>query len=408
MLGQQQLQDARRYWEMERGTEWFRGHPVISAGVDLSKCIPLRLYGDGAEAFRNPACMESSSTYPSVDAWGNPLGSGLEGTKIAGEYSFVLDGVQADQDYLKILFDLQHVFSRQQCCHFCKAIQWVRADMPPTGDNDPELLYTRLVNVNEFIRLNGPTPLTSIVGFDPWRLYPDVMHILHLAVIPDAVVSVFLEYTDDESIFSGSKRDDRLEELWQLYRSWCEDGQIAERAQRKLFSTAILKNNQYVEISQKVMNATACRYMIFFLAVLGEMALQKLGPQAGNFHYWIAGVCWAFASMERIMLHGDRFLSRSDCERFYNDYLVMRGGYNHLAQRALSLQLPRWHCRPKLHQWEHTVMDYLPRNPRYYSNFLGEDFIRRAKALAVKSHPNWMARHVLLRYVLQFCLALRE
>ena len=37
-------------------------------------------------------------------------------------------------------------------------------------------------------------------------------------------------------------------------------------------------------------------------------------------------------------------------------------------------------------------MDYLPRNPRYYSNFLGEDFIRRAKALAVKSHPNWMAR----------------
>ena len=239
-------------------------------------------------------------------------------------------------------------------------------------------------------------------------LYPDVMHILHLAVIPDAVASVFLEYTDDESIFSGSKRDDRLEELWQLYRSWCEDGQIAERAQRKLFSTAILKNNQYVEISQKVMNATACRYMIFFLAVLGEMALQKLRPQAGNFHYWIAGACWAFASMERIMLHGDRFLSRSDCERFYNDYLVMRGGYNHLAQRALSLQLPRWHCRPKLHQWEHTVMDYLPRNPRYYSNFLGEDFIRRAKALAVKSHPNWMARHVLLRYVLQFCLALRE
>ena len=28
-------------------------------------------------------------------------------TKIAGDYWFVLDGVQADQDYLKILFDLQ-------------------------------------------------------------------------------------------------------------------------------------------------------------------------------------------------------------------------------------------------------------------------------------------------------------
>ena len=49
-----------------------------------------------------------------------------------------------------------------------------------------------------------------------------------------------------------------------------------------------------------------------------------------------------------------------------------------------------------------------PAKPTLLLKFLGEDFIRRAKALAVKSHPNWMARHVLLRYVLQFCLALRE
>ena len=55
-----------------------------------------------------------------------------------------------------------------------------------------------------------------------------------------------------------------------------------------------------------------------------------------------------------------------------------------------------------------SVLGSEPYDSIYYSNFLGEDFIRRAKALAVKSHPNWMARHVLLRYVLQFCLALRE
>ena len=107
--------------------------------IEISHHTRNVLYLDGL--LNSP--KQGSSTYPSVDAWGNPLGSGLEGTKIAGEYSFVLDGVQADQDYLKILFDLQRVFSRQQCCHFCKAIQWVRADMPPTGDNDPELLYTR-------------------------------------------------------------------------------------------------------------------------------------------------------------------------------------------------------------------------------------------------------------------------
>ena len=47
---------------------------------------------------------------------------------------------------------------------------------------------------------------------------------------------------------------------------------------------------------------------------------------------------------------------------------------------------------------------FLPKNPKYYHNFLNEDYIRRAKKLAIRSHPNFMARHVLFRYAVQTCL----
>ena len=47
---------------------------------------------------------------------------------------------------------------------------------------------------------------------------------------------------------------------------------LAERAQKKLFTTSVLKPDagRYVELSQKVLNATAARYMLFWIASLAK------------------------------------------------------------------------------------------------------------------------------------------
>ena len=74
--------DLKQFWEMERATKWFQEHPILSETwskiqfrssvsrdflsliliqktytkdprTKLSNCIPMRLYGDGAEAQRN-------------------------------------------------------------------------------------------------------------------------------------------------------------------------------------------------------------------------------------------------------------------------------------------------------------------------------------------------------------------
>ena len=102
-----------------------------------------------------------------------------------------------------------------------------------------------------------------------------------------------------------------------------------------------------------------------------------------------------------------RILSNDECLQFETAYITYRSAYDKLTSSALQRRVCRWPCRPKQHQLEHMTFELLPLNPRHVSNFLNEDAIRRTKALAAKSHPAYMSRHVLFKYVLQQSLQWR-
>lgn len=72
----------------------------------------------------------------------------------------------------------------------------------------------RLTSTQEFIQLNGATPLTSVPGFSLWRslalktscgvvewksgfrgLMPDLLHIADLGVTQDAILSALIEWS---------------------------------------------------------------------------------------------------------------------------------------------------------------------------------------------------------------------
>lgn len=114
-----------------------------------------------------------------------------------------------------------------------------------------------------FIAVNGASPLTTIPGFTPWRvllwkravkvceifpmfthqsivdkgcvftvvdwpwasegIYPDLLHILDLAIYLDCYASSLLHWTDDASIFGGRSRDERLHAIYRKYLTWCVD-----------------------------------------------------------------------------------------------------------------------------------------------------------------------------------------
>ena len=88
--------------------------------------------------------------------------------------------------------------------------------------------------------------------------------------------------------------------------------------------------------------------------------------------------------------------------------MIYRSGYNKLAEWALSRSLCRWPLRPKNHYVEHWVLDTSPQNARYLHNYLQEDMIRRIKNLVAKSHPAFLSKHVMFKYVLQRTLSWAE
>lgn len=54
-------------------------------------------------------------------------------------------------------------------------------------------------------------------------IYPDYMHIVHLALGVDCMSSVLLDLTDDGmNLIAGTNRDQRLKHVWDSYREWCE------------------------------------------------------------------------------------------------------------------------------------------------------------------------------------------
>ena len=60
----------------------------------------------------------------------------------SGSWKGVLEAVQADLDYLKLMFELTRTCSHQLFCHYCDSIQWLsnRSGIGPL--NNRESLYT--------------------------------------------------------------------------------------------------------------------------------------------------------------------------------------------------------------------------------------------------------------------------
>ncbi len=70
---------------------------------------------------------------------GKPIFEAADGS---GSWKAVLEAVQSDLDYLRLMFNLTRTSSHQLFCHYCDSIQWLsnRSEIGPL--NNKENLYT--------------------------------------------------------------------------------------------------------------------------------------------------------------------------------------------------------------------------------------------------------------------------
>lgn len=111
----------------------------------------------------------------------------------------------------------------------------------------------------------------------------------------------------------------------------------------------------------------------------------------------------ALAGMERLQLQRGRWFPEHIAAEFRQCYMVYRRCLNDLADHAISAGLMRWHMRPKAHMLGHMAFQFVPRNPRYFHVYLDEDFVARTKRVAEASHPVFVSRLAMFRYILHVC-----
>lgn len=213
----------------------------------------------------------------------------MAGSPIGGYvfYCGILEGLQSDQDFLRCLFSLDRTAARQCFCMYCDSLQWVTLRSPINELNNLESLYTifgpregdcEIITPDHWIRLHGETPLCKIIGWDPsrhqssrWQLFfiwvpvyfvnlgkkttimifgqpspgifPDYMHIMHLACSVDAICSILLDLTD------GGNRDQQLSQLWESYRKWREDARFLDQTTFSWWTKVLFKNDPVEKVN---------------------------------------------------------------------------------------------------------------------------------------------------------------
>ena len=173
----------------------------------LNTChCPSAILGDGHHPHHDPFGRLFDDQY-------HPDLASLAGTEIIPSYKAVLEGIQCDQEYCKLIFGLNHYYNRKQCCHLCNVIQWTSRCPAPGESNDPNDLYTnfaadetrtnpscslvwflflqhvfagtvwrkhgcrvwttgeyiRIVDLATFIQIHGQSAMSRVIGFSPDR-----------------------------------------------------------------------------------------------------------------------------------------------------------------------------------------------------------------------------------------------
>ena len=121
-------------------------------------------------------------------------------------------------------------------------------------------------DASDWIEIHGETPWTKLPAFDPWRIYPDVLHVLDLAIAPDSIGSFLLFATDNGS------RDQGLDTIRMQSFQWASEIKLGCEylANPKLFTSKVLQSSSttYPAISQKFLKGAAARMMCYFICGL--------------------------------------------------------------------------------------------------------------------------------------------
>lgn len=454
--------DATSYWQCVRDRSgWFSNHPASTVPRDQwDKLIPISLYGDEVQSFRNTeggvvACvawtpdfavrMPTMSRYFALCAWPEhyacaetyddllralaPRLSAMCSPTVETfawrkkGYRFVYSSTQGDLKWIAEKYGF-HNFRSNSFCSFCECKK---------DDPDPSMtigdfkltakhLQTEMNHETFFQRLGKApeefSPLFLIAGARMDRIAHDICHSQFLGTgkTLNGSLLTYLCEANAFCAFGGGKYQQCMDAaLRHAYKAFC-DWQRARKlwVSQPRFTASRLHRTLRTAYPQLSSKAVAGKTISYWLADVCVSWAQR--PASSDLDQAVAYCATSYTSMLRAIDESPVVLSQEQAEAVFQhgvQHLQVYAYLNLLSASTVGYQAQNralWLLLPKHHHMQHMVMECRRSriNPNSFNLLTAESFIGVMGRVSKTCHRTSLSLRVLERYKLLFSLHLRR
>ncbi|CAE7210730.1 unnamed protein product, partial [Symbiodinium necroappetens] len=274
---------------------------------------------------------------------------------IANGWRAVLVFHKGDEKYLQKVYGMVNSATSKNVCFVCQA----------TTDGGSPNLYTHhgpsaphrqtMFSTADFIRFGcRDNPFIRYPGFHVTMICGDWLHVMDLAVVPDACGSALLELSENSVVWPGSTQDERLQHAYTCFVAECKASNVrAQPIYVPSMHAVPAHGDAFPSIAQKHLNGAEA----FILAKwLMGVTLRVAHANPGDRHAALraAVFCNLVHMREAISIekHGNRFvtLSEPNLRKLQQANFLFHAALNSLASEAIAARQLLWKLRPKLHK----------------------------------------------------------
>ena len=449
--------DAAQYWQhCEQYAPWWREHPASKVEPPKrGKLIPLSLYGDEVQSFRN-----TEGGVVSVLAWSSDLSAGqpplsryfpiscipdhycVDRTYIelfknvakrlqvmcdpeqhehfawsAKGYQFVYSSTQGDLKWVCEKFSLHNYRKNGFCsrCACCKNHEDLGMTLGCFDINSTH--RTTRINHEGFFAGIVPGdfhPVFSIPGARLERVLHDVCHsqLLGTGKALNGSVLTFMVEAGRFGAWQGGVYqtvvNSLLQRAYKDFNHWKKEKKLNVTQPR--FTASRLSRpgrTSYPSLNSK---AAAGKAISFWMC--DRMCEWAKREESTELDKQVAHCIWSYCEVLRIMDEAGPLLTREQGDELFTKGMQHLKLYSHLnavsstCRGAHSLNRALWMLLPKHHHFEHMLDDASETliNPNFYTLLCAESFIGQMGRVARTCHRSSLTLRVLQKYKLLLAL----
>ena len=350
----------------------------------------------------------ASGRFPAHDWKGDPWPAGswrskmaTNGTAIAGHHVGIYTGTVCDQLWAKQHYRFQQLWSAEDSCFRCGAIQGPGPlNYFNMGPFPARCCVTYLESTAGL-----SSPLSQMPGFGLYSLVGEAMHAGPLGCLMDIVASALVSmcFADIFGDFPTAtiwqeKLQLQLNDAFAEFSAWADSsGQdhTIRRFGRAAFSMKTLS-------SWPMWKGKAHNCLVFTRWLENKLFQVKDSLALGTLQWHLL---WGWTEWFCVCMEGDPdFLEPAEILRLDKATRLMILGHKRLANACEAASVWRYKTRPKIHIFYHLLVDVKEtrRNPRAWWSFKEEEFMGRVAKIASEVHAVTLSNRTLERWCVQF------